>query len=84
MLNVAVIGIGAMGKNHARIYFDIDNVNLVAVADPDEKRAKNIAKKYGCKAYTDYKGMLSNENLDIISVAVPTQMHKDVAFDVIK
>ena len=84
MLNAAVIGVGAMGKNHARIYFDIDNINLLAVADTDEKKAKNIAKKYGCKAYTDYKEMLSNESLDIVSVAVPTQMHKEVAFDAIK
>jgi predicted dehydrogenase len=84
LLNVAVIGVGAMGKNHARVYSDIDNVYLVAVADTNESNAKNIAKKYGCKSYKDYKEMLENEKLDIVSIVVPTNLHKKVALDVIE
>ena len=45
-LNVAVIGVGAMGKNHARVYSEMSNVNLVAVCDPNKEMAKSKAKKY--------------------------------------
>jgi len=78
MLNAAVIGIGSMGKNHARIYDSISDVNLVAVSDIDEK-SKGIADKYGAKFYIDYKEMLNNEKIDLISIAVPTKYHKEVA-----
>ena len=83
MLNAAVIGIGSMGKNHARIYAELDNVNLAALADTNETLVNELAEKYNAKAYTDYKDMLKNEKLDIISVAVPTKKHKEVALEVI-
>ena len=84
MLNAAVIGVGSMGKNHARIYSDMGNIELVAVADLDEKHVEKIAKKYGCKGYIDYKEMLEKEDIDLVSVVVPTKMHKKVACDVIE
>ncbi len=83
MLNAAVIGIGSMGKNHARIYAELDNVNLAALADTNEKLVNELAKRYGAKAYTDYKEMLKNEKLDIISIAVPTKQHREVALEAI-
>ena len=84
ILNAAVIGIGSMGKNHARIYADLPDVNLVAVADSNEEASKNISEKYTCKPYTDYKEMIQNEKLDVVSIAVPTKLHKQVALDVIE
>ena len=83
MLNVAVIGVGSMGKNHARIYADMESTNLVAIADPNSSLTAQLSKKYGCKGYTDYKEMLEKESLDIVSVVVPTELHKNVSFDVI-
>jgi len=83
-INVAVIGIGAMGKNHARVYSDIDNVNLVAVCDVDEELAKKTADKYKSNYYVDYKEMLKKEKIEAVSVCVPTKMHKQVAIDAIK
>jgi len=83
MLNVAVIGVGSMGKNHARIYSELDNVNLIAVSDTNEELAKTVSEKYKCKFYTDYKDMLNNEKIDIASIVVPTEHHKQVALDVI-
>lgn len=81
MLNAAVIGIGAMGKNHARLYDELDNIKLVAVADPNEKDGKNIAEKYNCKWYAEYKEMIKKEKIDIVSIVVPTQHHALVAID---
>lgn len=83
-LNAAVIGVGSMGKNHARIYADLPGVNLVAVADSNEETAENIAEKYTCKPYKDYKEMIQNEKLDVVSIAVPTKLHMQVALDVIE
>lgn len=84
MLKAAVIGVGMMGKNHARIYADMERTDLVAIADPDEVLVKKLSKKYGCKGYIDYKDMLESEKLDVVSVAVPTELHKKVAFDLIE
>ncbi len=81
MLNAAVIGIGSMGKNHARIYNEIEDVKLVAVSDIDEEN-KKIAEKYRCKFYKDYREMLKKEKIDLVSVAVPTKLHKEVALEV--
>ncbi|GAI16842.1 unnamed protein product, partial [marine sediment metagenome] len=57
-MNVAVIGIGNMGIHHARIYNEMENVNLVSLSDIDEKSGSKCAKKYKCKFYKDYKEML--------------------------
>lgn len=81
-IHVAVIGVGAMGKNHARVYSELNGTKLVAVADIDETGAK-IAEKYNCKFYKDYKEMLKKENIDAVSIAVPTKFHKEIAIDAI-
>jgi len=83
MQKAGVIGVGSMGKNHARVYSDIDSADLVAIADPNKELVEKIAAKYHINAYTDYKEMLEKEALDIVSVVVPTTLHKQVSFDVI-
>src|SRR3989338_5489838 len=79
MIKVAVIGVGSMGQNHARIYFHSDNTELVAVSDPYEEQAKNIARHYNTKSYRIYQDMLNQEDIDAVSIAVPTSLHKEVA-----
>ncbi len=83
-LNVAVIGAGSMGKNHARIYSEMKDVSLVAVCDSNKDFAKEIADKYNAKPYSGYKEMLKNEKIDAVSICVPTKLHKEVALEVIK
>ena len=53
-VNVGVIGVGAMGENHVRVYHKMEEANLVAVSDVSERALKKIEKKYGAKGYTDY------------------------------
>ncbi len=79
MIKVAVIGVGSMGQNHARIYFHSDNTELVAVADPYKEQAEKVARHYNTKAYTNYREMLQHEDIDAVSIAVPTSLHKEVA-----
>ncbi|HEY4711623.1 MAG TPA: UDP-N-acetylglucosamine 3-dehydrogenase [Dehalococcoidia bacterium] len=81
-LRAGVIGVGAMGKNHARLYSELKGVELIGVADVNQALAASIAQTYGCKPYADYHDLL-DRNLDAISIVVPTTLHKKVALDAI-
>ncbi len=83
-MRVCVIGTGIMGKNHARVYHEMDCVKLVGIADPDRKRGKEIAEMYGCCYYGNHIEMLEKEKPDAVSVCVPTSLHYAVGMDVIK
>ena len=83
-LKAAVIGVGNMGKHRARLYATLEGVDLVAVSDVNENRAKEISKEFGCRCYKDYNQMLNKERIDIVSVSAPTKLHKKIALDAIK
>jgi predicted dehydrogenase len=76
-LRVAVIGAGHLGKHHARLLGDMDGVQLAAVADLDPERARAAAAASGAKATTDYRELF--DAVDAVSVAVPTELHHQVA-----
>lgn len=80
-LSAAIIGVGAMGKNHARVYSELDGVKLAAVADVDESTAADVSGKYGCSYHTDYLRLLEEEEIDLASVVVPTSLHSQVGID---
>ncbi|MFQ5577059.1 MAG: Gfo/Idh/MocA family oxidoreductase [Anaerolineae bacterium] len=83
MTRVAVIGVGAMGRNHARVYADLPAAQLVGVADPLESAAAAAAGRYGCPFYTDYHRLLDDLAPDAVTIATPTVHHLPVALDVI-
>ncbi|MBW2659149.1 MAG: Gfo/Idh/MocA family oxidoreductase [Deltaproteobacteria bacterium] len=76
-LKVGVIGVGYLGKFHARKYADLDSVELVGVADTDPDRGGVVAEECGCRAFIDYKELLAL--VDAVSIAVPTIYHFEVA-----
>lgn len=80
-VNAAVIGVGSMGQNHARVFAELESTNLVAVADIDPQAARRVAWTYRARSYTDYREMLAKEKLDLVSIAVPTRLHKQVTLD---
>jgi len=82
-LNAGVIGVGNMGRHHARNYAEIPNINLVGVSDVNSKVAKEVADRFKTHHYDDYKVMLEKEKLDLVSIAVPTKFHKRIALDCI-
>jgi UDP-N-acetylglucosamine 3-dehydrogenase len=67
-LNVAVIGTGFWGKNHARAYKELESTNLVAICDVNAERAKTVADQFGVKAYTDSAQMLKDKEIDAVSI----------------
>lgn len=81
MLKAGVIGLGAMGKNHAKVYSELSNVELVGVADVDFELAGSIAQRYNTVPFPDYNELLKR-GLDAVSIAVPTSLHREVALDV--
>ena len=81
-LRAGVIGTGTMGINHSRIYFESSKYELIGIADLNYDRATMIAQDYACKAFHDYEALL-RENLDVISIVVPTILHKEVALSAI-
>ena len=78
-MKAAVIGAGVMGLHHSRVYAEMDDVDLVAVADPDTVACRRIAGIYHPRVYGDYRKMLEEERPDLVSVAVPTALHVEVA-----
>jgi len=81
---VAVIGVGAMGSHHARIYAEMQDVRLVGVADLDGTRAATIAKRYGTAGYSDFRTLLDRTKPEAVTVAVPTKYHLPVALEVMQ
>ncbi|MEM7032205.1 MAG: Gfo/Idh/MocA family oxidoreductase [Chloroflexota bacterium] len=75
-LRIGVIGLG-MGRGHIRNYQLHPQADVVAIADLDEGRLAEIGDTYGVEnRYTDALAMLSKENLDVVSIALPNKFHK--------
>lgn len=81
MIRAAVIGVGTMGRHHARVYREMSGVELVAVADQSSDVSAFVASRLGCKSYADHRELLEREKPDAVSIAVPTQGHLQVACD---
>jgi predicted dehydrogenase len=78
-----VIGVGAFGRNHARVYQQLQqagSVRLVGVVDPDTARAEAIAREFSCTAFGSVEQMLGpHSDVQAASIAVPTVLHLEVA-----
>lgn len=81
-LKVAVIGCGSIATHrHLPEYAANENVEITAVCDIVGERAEEAAVKYQAKAYTDYKILLKEENIDAVSVCLPNYLHAPVSID---
>ena len=91
-LRVAVIGAGAFGKNHARVYSELHReteagtlpqglprIELAGIVDSDPARAAQIAADCQTRAYSSIRELLAKGGADAVSIAVPTRFHRDVA-----
>lgn len=78
-INVAVVGVGRLGEIHARIYKELDNVNLVAVCDTDKEKLKALSESLNVEALSNYKDLFGK--VEAVSIAVPTNLHFEVARD---
>jgi predicted dehydrogenase len=76
ILRLGVVGVGRFGRNHARVYSELENVRLAAVADVDAACARDAAVKHGASAFTDYRELFGK--VDAVSVTVPAREHARV------
>jgi predicted dehydrogenase len=74
---VGVVGVGHLGRHHARLYASLPGARLVGVCDKDPERARVIASEYGCEVWTDPAELVGR--VAAASVAVPTVFHREVA-----
>ena len=80
-LKVAVAGVGSLGQHHARIYSEMDNVELVGVFDSDPKRAAKIAAACNTRPLDSLDALA--DQAEAASVAVPSHKHREVAVPLI-
>jgi UDP-N-acetylglucosamine 3-dehydrogenase len=79
-LRAAVIGLGMMGRAHVRVWDEmVEGVELVAVADTDPGAVRDAIKGRTARGYPDQASMLAAEELDLVSVVVPTSLHLPTA-----
>lgn len=81
-VRVGVVGAGYLGHHHARIYSEMPEAKLIGVVDTDERKAGEVAERYGVRAYRDHRDML--DAVDALSVVVPTTEHFSVALDCVR
>ena len=76
-LRVAVIGVGHLGRHHARILSALPGAQLVAVVDTNRGRAEEIARTVNTQALFDARDLAGQ--VDAVTIAVPTELHRDIA-----
>jgi predicted dehydrogenase len=81
-LRIAVIGVGYLGRHHARILSDLPGVELVAVVDTNRARAEEIAAARQTRPLIDYREVMGQ--VDAVTVAVPTERHLEIAVPLLK
>ncbi len=81
-MRAAVIGVGHLGRHHARILSTLPGVTLVGVVDTNAERAAKIAADHGTRAYSDWRDLAGK--VDAAVIAVPTEAHAEVAVPLIE
>jgi len=82
-LRTALIGCGQRGGAHAKAAMKCDKMELIAVCDLDEERAKKASEEFGVPYVTDHKELLARDDLDAALISTHTRHHAGVMFDTI-
>lgn len=77
-IRCGVVGVGRMGRHHARVYAQSPETELVGVVDAHSERAGDVAEQWGCRHFHSIENLL-NAGVDAVSIAVPTIYHKAAA-----
>jgi predicted dehydrogenase len=80
ILKTAVIGVGSLGRHHARNHAELaaeGRISLVGVCDSSEETARTIAGEHDCSYFTDWRELA--EKVDVVSIVTPTETHCEIA-----
>jgi UDP-N-acetyl-2-amino-2-deoxyglucuronate dehydrogenase len=75
--NFGIIGAGLIADFHAKAIESLPNAKLIGICGSNSAKAKALADKYKCKIYTNYKEMLSSDDIDIVTIATPSGAHME-------
>lgn len=78
ILRCGAVGVGRMGRHHARVYAQHATTELVGVVDADEDRREDLAEQHDCKAFATPEDLIA-AGVEAVSIAVPTTMHLETA-----
>lgn len=78
-LRTGVVGVGHMGQYHLGVYAELFDIDLIGISDIDRNKCHRLARKYKTRGYVDYRRLLNE--LDAVSIAVPTESHYEIARD---
>src|SRR5699024_952645 len=81
-LKTAVIDLGFMGHQHARILYEMPNAELIGVYDIDQNHSQNIADQFNTKPYSDLEALLSESELESVFICTSDDQHLDIAHKV--
>ncbi len=81
-IRVGVVGIGSMGINHARVYSELPQTELVGVVDVDEERAKSCAERYNTQGFTSFESLF--DKVQAVNIVSPTAWHFSLAMEFLR
>lgn len=76
-MNLAFLGTGFIAHNHAQEILKMDDVNIVAAIDVNENVGRNFAEKYNTRYYPTIESAVCCENVDMVNICLPTNLHKE-------
>ena len=83
-LRFGIIGCGRVAPRHAQSIINLGNAELVAVCDIIETRARQFSAEYGGDYYLDYRQLLDRDDIDAVSICVPSGLHSEIGQDAAK
>lgn len=83
-IKASVIGCGSWGKNHVRIYKELDNTDLTMIVDSNESIAKEVGQRYGVAWSTDPEDIFKRSDIKAVSICTPTITHTKLALKAIQ
>lgn len=83
-VKVGVIGAGSWGKNHLRVFSELETAELVAVCDREEARVKNLSERYGITYYSHFRDLLKREEVEAVTICTPTTTHFKIALEAVE
>ena len=81
-VRVGVVGVGALGQHHARVYASLPEAELVGIVDPFPGRAEEIAKPLGTEVFSGHSELFGK--VDAVSIATPTTLHAEIGEQLLK
>lgn len=81
-LKVGVVGVGHLGKLHAKLYTQVEKAKLVGVFDLDSKKSEAVAKEFECKKYDSIEALF--KDVDAINIVTPTTSHHEIAIQALQ